>query len=356
TPISVRALKARLHAVVSKRSLGKHLGFAVAALGSSHLLWQLGGPRPITPASTLKLLTTTAALDVLGPQKRFATTVVRGGPKNQIVLVGGGDPLLTDVPPAPAAAATLYPRQATLLQLARRTALRLRQEGLRRVTLSYDTSLFSGPQANPQWPSTYIPEDVVSPISPLWVNEGRPSADSAGRVAHPAAFAAHRFAQLLGKQGINVRGAVTQRRAPAGSTRLAAVYSAPLAEIVEHILELSDNEGAEVLLRQVAIGRGLPGSSTAGVSTVRAVIRALGIDLGSAVFYDGSGLSRHDRVPVRTLIQVLQTYAAPANGQLRTVVTTLPVAGFTGTLAYRFVADAPRGVGVVRAKTGTLTG
>ena len=53
---------------------------------------------------------------------------------------------------------------------------------------------------------------------------------------------------------------------------------------------------------------------------------------------------------------MLQTAASPDHPDLRTVVSTLPVAGFTGSLAYRFVDDARAGLGVVRAKTGTLTG
>ena len=49
-----------------------------------------------------------------------------------------------------------------------------------RVHLGYDDSLFSGPAVNPTWPDTYIPENVVSPITALWVNEGRQSAGSDG--------------------------------------------------------------------------------------------------------------------------------------------------------------------------------
>ncbi|MGH3446892.1 MAG: D-alanyl-D-alanine carboxypeptidase/D-alanyl-D-alanine endopeptidase, partial [Nocardioidaceae bacterium] len=113
---------------------------------------------------------------------------------------------------------------------------------------------------------------------------------------------------------------------------------------------------AEVLLRQSALATGRPGSATAGVEAVRATLADLGVELRGARIYDGSGLSRHDRLPIRSLVQVLQTAADPAHPKLRRVVASLPVAGFTGSLGYRFVDDAPRGVGVVRAKTGTLTG
>src|SRR5690242_17043288 len=50
---------------------------------------------PLAPASNLKLLTTLAALDALGAEHTFSTTVVSPG-KGRLVLVGGGDPLLTD--------------------------------------------------------------------------------------------------------------------------------------------------------------------------------------------------------------------------------------------------------------------
>ncbi len=45
------------------------------------------------PASTLKILTAAAALEVLGPDHTFATRVVAGG-RSRLTLVGGGDPFL----------------------------------------------------------------------------------------------------------------------------------------------------------------------------------------------------------------------------------------------------------------------
>ncbi len=70
--------------------------------------------------------------------------------------------------------------------------------------------------------------------------------------------------------------------------------------------------------------------------------------------YDGSGLSRDNRVAVATLVQVLQAAADPDQPALRAVVSTLPVAGFSGSLDYRFVAARRASVGA--GQDGTLTG
>jgi D-alanyl-D-alanine carboxypeptidase/D-alanyl-D-alanine-endopeptidase (penicillin-binding protein 4) len=72
--------------------------------------------------------------------------------------------------------------------------------------------------------------------------------------------------------------------------------------------------------------------------------------------YDGSGLSRANRLSPRTLLSVIKTASDDENPGLHTVVADLPVAGFTGSLAYRFQTGDSAGLGTVRAKTGTLTG
>jgi D-alanyl-D-alanine carboxypeptidase/D-alanyl-D-alanine-endopeptidase (penicillin-binding protein 4) len=96
------------------------------------------------------------------------------------------------------------------------------------------------------------------------------------------------------------------------------------------------------------------GSFEAGVRGVTTTLRGLGVDLRHATIQDGSGLSRHDRLDAETLVQVLQVASSPEHPELRSVVTGLPVAAYDGSLGYRF-EDSP-GRGLVRAKTGTLTG
>ncbi len=286
------------------------------------------------PASTLKLLTTTAALDTLGPDHTFDTTVVADGAR-RVVLVGGGDPLLSP---------------SDLKKLARATAAKLTGK----VSVSYDISLFSGPEINPHWPATYVPEGVVSPIQALWVDEGRP-ATGFGRVDDPAAAAAQVFADDLAKAGLTVSGTPDERTVTDG-TELARISSLPLSQIVEHTLTTSDNEAAEVLSHQVGIATSGVGSFAAGAKGVLETVDGLGVPTSGAEVYDGSGLSRDDLVDSDTLAGVLEVAASADHPELRSVVTGLPVAGFTGSLVDRFGAGDLVGRGVVRAKTGTLTG
>ncbi len=241
------------------------------------------------------------------------------------------------------------------MTLARATARALRAAGRTKVRLGYDASLFTGPADNPRWEPSYVPDDV-SPITALWVDEGR----TAGvRTPDPAGAAADAFAAALRKQGIRVVGDVTERSAPteaAGGATMASVRGAPLAQVVQHVLEVSDNEAAEVLARQAALGSGRPGSFVGGAAAVSALLTELGVDLGRAEIYDGSGLSRQNRLPPAAILEVLGAASSAEHPELRSVVADVPVAGFSGSLTDRFTKGDPAGLGLVRAKTGTLTG
>ncbi len=330
-PLADPAL-ARLHAVVSPLH-------GPALLTAGHGL--------AMPASTLKLLTTAAALHVLGPTRTFTTRVVRQA-AHTVTLVGGGDPFLADRAPKPTAAP-----DASLQSLARLTAVRLKATSVTRVRVDYDASLFTGPAVSPRWPAGYVTGQVVSPVTALWADEGV-AADGSRRVADPAATAAADFASYLRTDGVRVIGSPRNRTARPGAHELARVTSVPLSEIVQRVLETSDNQGAEVLARQVGLAVSGQASFTGGVDGVRQVMGELGIALHGARWYDGSGLSRADRIDPRTLVAVLQTAASPARPELRAVLTGLPVASFTGSLSGRF--DHLPGSGWVRAKTGTLRG
>jgi len=360
TPVDVEAtdlpaagkVRRTLAPLLDDRDLGRHVVVEVAGLGADSSIFTSGNGRVI-PASTTKLLTATAALSALGPDRAFVTRVVAGRSGRNIVLVGGGDPYLASRPATDQDDA--YPPRADVKSLAEATAAALTSRGRRRVWLGYDDSLFTGPSGSPQWRPAYLREQLVAPISALWVDGGRPSWGY-GRVADPPAYAAELFAAALRKAGVEVIGAPIPRAAPTDAVEVAVVESAPLTQIVERMLEVSDNEAAEVLAHHVGLagtGRGTFAGAREGVA---ATLDGLGVSLAGDAVYDGSGLSRRSRVRAATLLDVLQVVASPAHPELRPVVTGLPVAGFTGSLELRFEGDGAIGRGQVRAKTGTLSG
>jgi D-alanyl-D-alanine carboxypeptidase/D-alanyl-D-alanine-endopeptidase (penicillin-binding protein 4) len=128
-----------------------------------------------------------------------------------------------------------------------------------------------------------------------------------------------------------------------------------MSDLVERMLRDSDNQLAESLGRMAALEQGEPGSFVGAVRALEQAAKDQGVDLGTANLYDASGLSRDDALPSESLVEAL--HAASAQPQLASILSGLAVAGFDGTLADRFVVgEAAQGAGVVRAKTGTLTG
>jgi D-alanyl-D-alanine carboxypeptidase/D-alanyl-D-alanine-endopeptidase (penicillin-binding protein 4) len=327
--------------------LGPHVVAAVSDLTTGRVLARIGSGAAI-PASTTKVLTGVAAMEALGPETTFTTRVVTGG-KGRIVLVGGGDPFLMSAPVDEDGPS--YPVRADIVTLAQETATALRAQGRKRVSLGYDDSLFSGPGFNPAWPASYVDEDVVSPITALWVDEGR-EPDSFRRVADPSLYATQVFAAALLVEGITVVGDPTRGIAKGGA-ELASVSSAPLREIVERVLEVSDNEAAEVLAHHVGLAVRDTASFADGVDGVLRTLRGLGVPLDGIEIHDGSGLSRENRITPEALVAVLR--AAANDPTLRGVIASLPVSGFTGSLTDRFDGPHPEARGLVRAKTGTLT-
>ena len=337
-------VRAALSGPLGDDDLGPHVVAEIAPLTGGDPVFVQGRGAAV-PASTTKLLTSLAALDVLGPEATFTTKVVRPGP-GRIVLVGGGDPLLGSKP-----GKDDYPARADLRTLAAGTAAALRKAGVTRVRVGFDDSLFSGPTTSPHWPANYVPDDVVAPITALWADQGN---DAAGRrESDPSQAAAAIFADRLRAEGITVRGNV-RRTHGAGGT-LAQAESAPLREIVQHTLETSDNDAAEVLAHHVGERLSGSGSFDGGVAGTLATLTKLHVPTDGLRLYDGSGLSREDRIAPATLTGVLRV--AAQRPELAAVLGGLPVAGFTGSLVTRFedAASTP-GLGMVRAKTGTLTG
>ncbi|NDL60779.1 D-alanyl-D-alanine carboxypeptidase/D-alanyl-D-alanine endopeptidase [Phytoactinopolyspora mesophila] len=345
-------LSNRLASLAGASELGGNVGAVVIDLGSGATIYESNATDAFVPASTMKILTSVAVLDVLGPDHRFETKTVLvddDAGEVTIALVGGGDPMLASTDDGAVSAAS-----ASLEGLAAATAEAVAETGAESVRLTFDDSLFTGPAIDPDWLPTYVPNGVVAPVSALAADGGRIRAGFRDRADDPALSAAELFAGFLADHDVPVADASPERTdAGADLPELAAVASPPLSAIVEHVMRTSDNDAAEVLGRHVALGLGRPATSNeAGEATVE-VLAGLGIEPGGLDIRDGSGLARGNAATAAALTSALGRAADPDHPDLRTVLAGLPVAGFTGTLAER----APDGsAGYVRAKTGTLTG
>lgn len=295
------------------------------------------------PASVNKVLTAAAALSSLGPNTRLATQTKLNG--TDLYLVGGGDPLL---PKAKGA--------NSLKALAQKTTSVLASKNLKKVKLFYDDSLFTGPLLGPGWKTSFPKVGVAAPVSALSVGGARVSPGSVARVSNPAKQAAQLFAQRLRQAGISV-GIVKRGEAPAGSSQLASVLSVPVNVLVEEMLRESDNDVSEVLAHLVGEKTVGEGSFAGGARATKLILDQNGISTKNLNLFDGSGLSEQNKMTSTTVAQVLTEMVRGDKSQWAAIATGLPVAGRTGTLETRFDTKRTQaGAGVVRAKTGSLTG
>ncbi|MFB9377518.1 D-alanyl-D-alanine carboxypeptidase/D-alanyl-D-alanine-endopeptidase [Kineococcus gynurae] len=357
-PTDLAALAAPL-LTAPELAAGVSVGVVDVRTGESLLGHDVEVPR--TPASTTKLLTAVTALQVLGPQSRARTRVL-AGPGDEVVLVAGGDALLSAGTGDPDAVLG----HAGLTDLADATAAAVRAAGRSSVTLRLDDSIFSGPSVSPAWGSGDVAAGYVGPVTPLAVDQGRllPPVEfngSAPRDPQPAQTAARTFAGLLAARGLVVTGGadapVAAGTAPAGAEELAGVDSATTAEVVEIMLTTSDNTIAEVLARRAAVALGRPGTFDEASAVLVEQVASLGVDVEGVRLQGGSGLGRGAVVPVRTLTGVLRVAAEPDRPRLGALASGLAIGGVDGTLLDRYRTPAERGgLGVVRAKTGTLNG
>lgn len=330
-----RVLSRQLRPILTNRAAGAVTG-VVSDPATGEILFERRGQRAQVPASTMKVLTSASILQVLSPEQRITTKVVRRG--NRLILVGAGDGMLASSGPG------------SLTDLADAVATAVGKQA--RVNLSYDDSLFDGPRLAPGVPASFVRLGIVAPVSALMVDGGRVNPLSETRSSDPARSAATSFTRLLNERGLNVR--LTGRgQAKSSDEHVASVESSTIADQVEFMLTESDNTLAEVLGHLAGATRFGRGSFENSGKAIDQTLTDLGIDRDSLVVADASGLSRDNRVPAAVIVSVLNKAALLQPATLWPINSGLPVAGATGTLEERFPTG---GAGYIRAKTGTLTG
>jgi D-alanyl-D-alanine carboxypeptidase/D-alanyl-D-alanine-endopeptidase (penicillin-binding protein 4) len=303
----------------------------------------------VIPASNQKLLVAAVALDVLGEQYRYTTSVVGPSPvggviEGDLILVGGGDPLLSGDWYATSNLERFPVFNATSLdELARRLVAAGVTE-VRGAVLG-DGSRYDDEYTVDSWGGGVAGVEA-GPYDALMANDSRVLGEDQ-RSSDPNAAAAREFVRLLAQQGVVVSGGAGTGTTPPGSVELASIESAPLAAVIAEMLTTSDNNTAELMLKEIGLVAAGVGTRQAGADVVAATIAGWGVDTTGLVVTDGSGLSLANRLTCTTLLGVLQH-----SGVDSPVGQGLAVAASSGTLVGIF--DGTSVAGRLLGKTGTL--
>lgn len=382
----------------------------VHEIGASAPVVSHAAERPLNPASTMKLVTTYSALELLGPAYTWNTEVYAAGPLQNEVLAGDlvikgyGDPKLT------------LENFWLLLR-------NLRARGIRDIhgDLVLDRSHFAaadfdparfdgdplrpyntGPDAllvnfkavtvqfvpEPESRSVrLIAEPVMQPLQVVnnvtlndapcgdWVSRlkfeplgdheitrlvvsGTYSRDCGERV-RSFSLLGHRpyvaalFAQLWKDLGGTLAGTVRDGPVPPGARLIASARSAALSEVVRDINKYSNNVMArQLFLTLGATGEGAPGTMEKARSVIRQWLLQKGLSAPELTMENGSGLSRIERISARSMGELL--LAAFRSAVMPELIASLPVVAADGTLRKRL--SNAEVAGHAHIKGGTLSG
>ena len=309
---------------------------------------RLGSVNPtkaLIPASSTKLITAAVALEVLKPEFTY-TTKVHGsldatGSVADLFFVGGGDPLIVR---NEYVASEKYPTTSgTSLE---KLADSLFAAGLRRVAGSvvgvdtrYDDQRFVD-----VWPREFHFTEA-GPLGSLVVDDGV----VLGQITKPddpAVAAATELQNLLNARGVLFGGVPRHDVLPAGIPELASIQSAPLTAIIQEMMVNSDNNTAELLLKEIGFASKGIGSTAAGLAAAKDQLAKWKLDK-EVLLFDGSGLASDGRISCDVFMSLLNSFSATMPG-------LMAIAGETGTIRDTF--DGTPVAGKLRAKTGTLNG
>jgi len=321
-PVNVQA---RLDSLVSDPLLERtQLGLMVYDLSADSVLYSYGGRQTLRPASTMKLLTSVTALDLLGGGYAYRTylyykgTIADGVLTGDIWLVGGMDPLFDDHD------------MSIMAQTLQRVGIdSISGRIVRDVSFKEEALLGEG----------WCWDDDNPQLSPLLVSRKDEFAD--------------RFKEELERCGVAVNAPITTDRLPK-DVLLICSRSHSLREVLEPMMKESDNLYAESMFFQIAASMGKrPATAAHARQLIKQVLSKAGVTGVPYRIADGSGLSLYNYVTPELMVRLLR-YAYLKRDVMATLYPVLPVAGVDGTLKKRMKGGAAEGN--VHAKTGTLSG
>ncbi|MFT3718347.1 D-alanyl-D-alanine carboxypeptidase/D-alanyl-D-alanine-endopeptidase [Pseudorhodoferax sp.] len=361
----------------------------------------------MNPASVMKLVTTLAALDQLGPAYTWKTRFYADGPvadgvlDGNLYIEGGGDPklVLERVDAAFRALQAAGVRQVrgdmvldgSVFEAPARDPAAFDNEPLRPYNVAPDGLLVNfkalilrfAPQddgtalvhAEPPLAGVTVPAQVALARGPacgdwrgaLQADFSDPNAVRlAGRypaacgerewaVAYvePASYAQRALLALFRAAGGELDGAARAGRRPAGARLLLEAPSLPLAEVIADVNKRSNNVMAQQLVLTLAARRALPGRMEEGRAALAAWWRRfVGAATPAPVLDNGAGLSRDERISAGALGRLL--LLASHHAQAEVYRQSLSLAGIDGTTERMRERGLAQVVGNAWLKTGTL--
>ena len=318
-------VKAGLDSLVTDSLMERtQLGLMVYDLSADSALYCYGSRQTLRPASTMKLLTSITALDVLGSRYDYRTYLYYTGRISDrtligdIWLVGGMDPLFDE----------------TDMQIFVQTLRRLDVDTIRgRIVtdLSFKEDLKYG--------EGWCWDDDNDDLTPLLISRQDGFAD--------------RFVDALEASGAVVEAPRTSDRLPKDALLICS-RSHRLNEVLEPMLKESDNLFAESMFFQIAASMGKrPATAAHARQVIKSTVAKAGVRNVPYRIADGSGLSLYNYVTPELMVSLLR-YAYLKRDIMAVLYPSLPVAGVDGTLKKRMKGGAAQGN--VHAKTGTVTG
>ena len=406
---STPPLNRELDAII-KRHLppGFAISLQVVELDTGRVLMEKNPDMPLAPASTMKVMTTSAALATLKPDFTFATQVLADGVRGSssvknIFLKGFGDPYLVSeqlfvltrnlrdrgleeirgnivvddsyfIPGKPLdeneklgyrAYHAPYSALSLNFNSVKIVVTPASRPGRQARVAADPVSEYSVVDARVRTVKGRRPADIE--IAKLDRPDGRETirvrgtigADAVpkGRYVNvecPALYTGCVFKEFLLREGIRVTGKVIQGRAPESAELYLEFNSHPLGTLVYWLNKFSNNFMAEQLcLGMGAQVYGAPGTREKGLAVIRKFLLANGVDEGLFSLTEASGLSRNNQVAASALVKVLRNSVRDFSYGPE-FMASLSVAGVDGTMKEKF--NDSKAKRRIRAKTGNLRG
>jgi D-alanyl-D-alanine carboxypeptidase len=347
-----QGIETALAGPIANPALGTLTGTVIDPV-TGETLYERDASSAITPASTGKILTAAAALLSMDHTKQLVTKVVQGEQPGEVIIVGGGDPTISSLK---VGSESMYPGAPHLSELVEQ----VKNSGAEAQTVYIDQSRYAEPRLARSWLPADIAAGYIAPIVPAMLDGDRRDAtvNYSPRTNDPGQTLVNEFAARLGA----APAASIEKKAQENAKVLGEIRSAPMTQLVDNMLDRSDNTLGDILAHEIAVQAGEEPSFDGASKAMLDVLRQNNFDVEGVELKDGSGMSEANKMSARLLAQVLAVAAGPdgkdpRTAKLRPLLGGLPVAGGSGTLADRYdEGAATEGRGWVRAKTGTLTG